>query len=383
MKVLIVNRYMGIYGGAETVVRELAVNLKKMGVECLVITLNISDEVREKCGKLDIVTPEEKFAYKFRSTGLISSLGIIREMVALRRMVKKYAPGFDLINVHNFPADWVMAGLRKPVVWMCNEIPDFYNNPRPSLALRLLRSAGIAADRFMVTRFIDTVCVADEFNAQKVFQRYGVPAKIVNYGIEYDFFSRKGGSAEIVKKYGLEGNFFLLQVGMLSPEKDQLKSVMALDALKAEMPDIKLVLAGRPQEPYDGMVRDYAAKKGLERRVIFTGHIQKDEVRSLYQACGIALFPVKTQGGWLSPFEALSAGKPVITSLTMGASGIIKREDIGVVSDDLVSAIREVSNNYAFYQAMAERGRKWVKENLTWNLFSTKMLKIFEETVSL
>jgi glycosyltransferase involved in cell wall biosynthesis len=382
MKVLIVNRYLGLYGGAETVVRELAVNLKKLGVECLVITLNISDEVREKCGSVAILTPEEKFAYKFRSTGLVSSLGIVREMVVLRRMVKRYASGFDLINVHNFPANWVVAGLKKPIVWMCNEIPDFYNNPKPSLALRFLRSIGIAADRFMVTRSIDTVCVADEFNAQKVLQRYALPARIVNYGIEYDFFSQAVEDDQILKKFGLEGNFFLLQAGMLSPEKDQLKSAMTLEALRDEIPKLKLVLAGRPQQPYEGIVRDYLAKKGLEKRVIFTGHIQKDDLRCLYQACGIALFPVKTQGGWLSPFEALSCGKPVIVSSTMGAASIIKREGIGEVSDDLVSSVRKVYNNYTFYQTIAEKGRQWVRDNLTWEIFSGKMLKVFQELLS-
>jgi len=381
MKILIVNRYMSIYGGAETVIRELGTNLKKLGIENRIVTLNISEEVRKKCGSLDIATPKEEFSYKFRSTNFISSLGIVREIKALRRLVRKYASEFDLINVHNFPAEWVCAGLKKPVVWMCNEIPDFYNNPRPSLAIRLLRSCGIALDKFMVHKFIDAVCVADEFNAQKVFQRYALSSRIVNYGIEYELFSGDNKSEEVIKRYGLEGSFLLLQVGMLSPEKDQLKSVKALDALKDEIPNIKLVLAGRPQSPYEGLIKDYIVKRGLEKLVIFTGHIAKDEVRSLYQASRIALFPVKTQGGWLSPFEALCAGKPIVTSSTMGAASIIKREDIGVVSDDFVTAIRDIYNKYDFYLAMADRGRLWVKNNLTWESFTRKMLKIFQEVL--
>jgi len=381
MKILIVNRYMSIYGGAETVVRELAANLKNLGVKNLIIALNISEEVKRNCRSLDIATPEEEFTYKFRSTNFVSSLGIVREIRALRALVKKYASEFDLINVHNFPAEWITAGLNKPVVWMCNEIPDFYNNPEPSLAIKLLRSFGIVVDKFMVNKFIDTICVADEFNAQRVFERYGLSSSKVNYGIECGFFSKDNKSEEIIKKYKLEGSFLLLQVGMLSPEKDQLKSVRALDALKDEIPNIKLVLAGRPESPYDSLLEDYIVKRGLEKLVIFTGHIPKDEVRSLYHISKIALFPVKTQGGWLSPFEALCAGKPIVTSSTMGAASIIKKEDIGVVSDGLVTAIRDIYNKYDFYLAMAERGRLWVKNNLTWESFTKKMVKIFEEAL--
>ena len=290
-----------------------------------ILTLNISQEVRKICGSLDIVTPKEEFSYEFRSGGFWSSLAIIREIKALRQLAKKHAGEFDVINAHNFPASWVCGGLDKPVAWMCNEVPDFYNNPKPSLAVRLLRSAGIARDRCVVNRDIGNICVADEYNARKVIQRYKRAPVIINYGIDYDFFSRSEDREEAVKKYNL-GNFFvLLQVGMLSPEKNQLKSIQALEALRWDIPNIRLILAGRPQSPYDGILRKYIKEEGLEEYIVFTGHITRAQVRGLYQACAIALFPVKSQGGWLAPFEALCAGRPIVTSTTMGAASIIKR----------------------------------------------------------
>ncbi len=381
MKVMIVNRYMGLYGGAETVVKELTGQLTRRGVKTLIVTLNISDTVRELCKDMEIVTPKKFFPYKFRSTDILSSLGIIEEIVALRQLVKAHAGDYDVINVHNFPADWVAGGLKKPVVWMCNEVPDFYNNPKPSSAIRLLRSAGIGLDRYIVNSCIGDICVADEFNAGKVRQRYNRQPRVIPYGIEYDFFAQAEGVEEVRQEYRLQDNFVLLQVGMLSPEKNQMKSIQAVDELRKEIPDVKLILAGRPQNPYGHILKEYVSKRNLDSVVTFTGHISREKVRSLYYASDVALFPVKTQGGWLSPFEALSAGRPIITSTTMGAAGIIDREKLGVVSDDIVSSVKTIHGSYGFYEAGAQKARQWVAQHLTWESFAGAMLSVFEEAL--
>lgn len=382
MKVLIVNRYMGVYGGAETLIKELGCHLNTLGVANRIVTLNISEEVRRICGPLDIVTPKEAFSYEFRSSGFRSSLGIISEINALRQLVKKHAGEFDVINAHNFPASWVCRGLGRPVVWMCNEVPDFYNNPKPSLAVRLLRSAGIMRDARVVNRDIDNICVADEYNARKVIQRYGRQPRIINYGIDYDFFCRPEGVKEAQEKYNLAGSFVLLQAGMISPEKNQLKSIQALEALRGGIPNIRLILAGRPQSPYDQMLKQYISEKKLQEQVIFTGHIAKNEVRGLYHACNIALFPVKSQGGWLAPFEALCAGKPIVTSSTMGASSVISRQGLGLVCDDLVKSVKTIYDNYDSFSAQAKEAGEWVKNNLTWELFTKRMLEVFKEALT-
>lgn len=379
MRILIVNRYMGLYGGAETVIKELGCHLNRLGAANRIVTLNISDEVEKICGSLDIVTPKEKFPYKFRSSGFWSSVGVVNEIKVLRQLVKKHAGEFDVINAHNFPANWVCGGLGKPVVWMCNEVPDFYNNPQQSLAIRLLRRAGIGLDAYIVNKDVGAICVADEFNAGNVARRYQRTPEIIHYGIEYDFFSRDEGKDEVLQKYGLTKNFVLLQVGMLSPEKNQLKSIEALEALKKDIPNAKLVLAGRPQHPYDKMLKHYVEEKRVQADVIFTGHIAKSLVRSFYHACHVALFPVKSQGGWLSPFEALCAGKPIVVSSTMGAASIIKKENIGVVSDDLLRTVKDVADKYDFYLSAAGKGREWVRENLNWEVYSRKMLAVFKK----
>jgi glycosyltransferase involved in cell wall biosynthesis len=369
---------MGLYGGAEILIKEFSSHLTAMGIKNLVVTLNLSEEVKKACAGIDIVFPKKEFPYEFRSASLKSALGIMDEINHLHGLVKKHAPDFDVINCHNFPASWVCGRLGKPVVWMCNEIPDFYNNPKPSLLVRAVRRAGIIIDRFIVNRDIDEIICADELNAGHARARYGRIPHIVPYGVDYEFFSSKGGPGEWEK---LSQSFLLVQVGMLTLEKNQIKSIQAVESLKSRIPGLKLVLAGTEKGLYAGQLREYVREHGLQDRVIFAGQLSKIQVRELYRACKIALFPVKLQGGWLAPFEALSAGKPIIVSSTMGASAIIKKESLGYVEDDLVRAISDIHENPGRSQKLAETAAFWVGKNISWRVFTEKLCAIFEQAV--
>ena len=154
MKVLIVHRYMGFYGGAENVVAQLSSTLKKKGAENLILSLNSSSEITKLHGDIEIVTPQDQLPVVFRSASLFSSLGIFREIFALRKLIKEHIDGFDVINVHNFPATWALFGLnRKPVVWLCNEPPDFYGKAVVSAAVQIIRAMGVAIDRYIAVSY--------------------------------------------------------------------------------------------------------------------------------------------------------------------------------------------------------------------------------------
>ncbi|MEW6074794.1 MAG: glycosyltransferase family 4 protein [Candidatus Omnitrophota bacterium] len=383
MKILIVNRFMGIYGGAETVIKEFASCLNTRGIRNLVVTLNISEEVKRLCAGIDIKVPERYFPYAYRSTGLISSLGIIREIVALRALVKKYYSDFDVINVHNFPANWVAWGLRKPVVWMCNEAPDFYNNPNLSFFLRALRRIGLACDKFIVNHSIDTICVADELNAHRVKIRYGRESTIIPYGIDHENFVKNDlDVSKIRKEFGIpEECFVLLQVGVISPQKNQLESLKALNVLVGQKINARLLLVGDGGASYKNVLNEYICRNNLSDSVIFTGHFSRSRTMELYMMADLCLFPVKDQGGWLAPFEALSLGKPVIVSETMGASCLIKKHNLGIVESDFSSAVLDFMHNRNKWENIAAGASIWVKSNLTWKRFTSQLEEVCRHSI--
>jgi glycosyltransferase involved in cell wall biosynthesis len=264
---------------------------------------------------------------------------------------------------------------------MCNELPELWNNPNPLPPLRILRDIGVVYDKYFVKKYVDAICVSDEINAKRIIRRYGMQPHIVHYGIDYDFFSI-GNENRPSQKFNLHNAFIVLQVGWLSPQKNQLESIKAVEKLRDKIPHIKLILVGSGHGYlYETMLKSYVSKKGLNNHVIFLGHQPREEVRDLYHACHILVHPVGEQGGWLTPFEALCASKPIIVSPSMNAASIIEKEKIGIATNDLAKAILDVYNNPKPYQDMARRGKRWVADNLSWDKFGQRMVEVFESVI--
>ena len=383
IKVLIVHPYMAFYGGAETLILHLLDYLNKNDIQSSLATLSLNPQLADLCSKTEFITPKKTFEYKLRSTGLLNALGISKDILELRGLIKQRINQFDVINVHNFPATWSVYpnnGPKKPVIWMCNEPPDLWNNPHPSLFLKLLKDIGLACDRYIVNKAITEICVADDFNHRRILERYGRESDIIYYGIDYDIFSR-GQDKAVIEKYHLDEKFIVLQAGVLTPQKNQLHSIKAIEALRRHIPNIKLILAGLGANSYEQTLREYVQYSDLDQYVLFTGHISKQELADLYKACNAAIFPTKSQGGWLAPFEAMCAKKPVIVSPEMTASSLLKKEKIAVITNDFTKAILDIYENPNKYIEIGNHGHEWVKDNLGWERFSHDMVKIFNASI--
>jgi len=375
MKILIVHPHMSLYGGAELVIVELANYLTKNGIKNSILTLSMLDEIKKDLRGTELIIPKGK---KEEKKGIFKFLNFTSETLLLRKYVHKYRKEYDVINVHNFPAEYAIFPFTKNVVWMCNEPPmQLYLMQNLKFPTRFIANITRGFDKFLIKNYVKYSVVADDFNFRRFEKIYGIKPEIINYGIDYDFFS-KGNRENVERKYDLKNNFVLIQVGTLTPLKNQIESIKVVEKLKNKIPNIKLVLVGWGDEKYKQYLENYVKKNKLEKYVVFTGHLSREVIRDLYKACDVALFPIKSQGGWLSPFEALCSGIPIVTSSLITSSDIIRKNDMGLVTNDFSGAILKIYKNNENFRDMADVGRKFVKENLTWEIFSRKMLNLFE-----
>jgi glycosyltransferase involved in cell wall biosynthesis len=370
---------MALYGGAETLISHLARYLISKGVE--VSILSASFKPRREYEGLDIITPQEdkQIGYKIRNGKTSDMIEIFKIVNILRSYASKLVRNFDVFNPHNFPAVWATPK-GTPVVWMCNEVPDLWHRWDSGNAVYRLANVGKVFDRWVVNSEVDVAVVSDERNAEVFRRRYGWRPRIIPYGIEGEFFSRSPSKSEeegIREKFGLSDDaFYVIHVGMVTPSKNQLETLQALHKLKREIPNIKAIFAGLREKGnyYTSLLDKFIAEKGLGAHVIFTGHVNKDELRVLYHISHVAVLPGRGQGSWLSPFEALSAGKPVIVSPELPCSTVIGREDIGLVSDNLCKGIHDIYIKYSDYLKKAVKGKEFVIKNFTWEKFCEKYL---------
>ncbi len=386
MKVLIVTPHV-FAGGAEKAVLHLAYHLNSMGCDTSIATLSVDlSKLPSHLKELDYLLPAKQIAppaIDGVSTVFTSTLGVFTSLV---RLLRRCSNGFDLVSACNFPSYWAtyFARTGKPVVWLSSEVLGPYSQTKDvydrSYFFRFALELAKEIDKRIVDGCVEPIITCSELNSRLIKERYGRDAVVIHTGVDYDFFSAEVPDAKAL--LGLGDGTLLLHVGTLIQRKNHILSIRALKSLKQHL-DCKLVIVG--EGPWKPILQKEAEKLNLEKDVIFTGSVSENELRSLYYACDINLFPVKDQTWGLVPFEALVAGKPSIISEGCGASEVIRREKIGFLISpnvkDTVDAVNFTLNNPEIVEDMVSRGRQYVRENLTWEKYAREVYCVFRDVL--
>lgn len=143
--------------------------------------------------------------------------------------------------------------------------------------------------------------------------------KVIHSGIGYDYGILAGdhmgkASEEVKKRYDLPDEFILF-VGTLEPRKNLVFLLEVVFQLKTQIPDIRLIVAGRFGWGADALF-NCVKERQLTQNVIFLGSVPDNDLAQLYSAASIFVFPSLYEGFGLPVVEAMGAGTPVIASNT-------------------------------------------------------------------
>tara|TARA_Y100000310_G_C20663327_1_gene806025 strand:+ start:73 stop:1371 length:1299 start_codon:yes stop_codon:yes gene_type:complete len=377
-RVLIVHTQMKFVGGAELLVIELANWLTKRGIKNDILALSSSREVESKLINTEIIIPRHNI--DLRPPGFNNSKEIIDFIKIYRKKLNEIKDGYDVINFHNFPVTWSLYPKTKPSVWMLNEPPNLWSRPDAGLWLKFQSKIRNWLDKKIVRGSISKICVADDFNKERCIERYGITPRIVYYGVNHSFFS-KGNTNNAIKKFNLKNKFVVIHSGMITEIKNQLDTIKSINNIKDKIPNIIGVFAGKTaDEDYKKRIDNYIKKNKLERNILFTGNLAREDLRDLNKAANVGLFPIGKQGGWLAPFEVLCSGTPIIVSEDLGAASVIKRFNLGIVNNNYAESILEVYNNEQEYKNKGKQASLFIKRNLGWDVFTDKLVKAFKDS---
>ncbi len=387
MRVLLVHTQMNYFGGAELLVAELSNYLTKKRIKNDILALSTGENAENKLlnkQKTKIIIP--KHGINLRPPGFHNIKDVLNFIEIYRREIKKIGKNYDIINFHNFPVTWTLWPKKKPCVWMLNEPPSLWSKPDANFIFKIIDKLRNIIDRFIVNKSVDIICVSDEFNKKRTIKRYGKKwvGKIrkVNYGIDYGFFS-KGKKTKARKKYKLKNKFIIIQSGMFNEQKNQLTSVKVVEKLKEKIPNILIIFAGSYDTKYGKKVREYIKEKNLEKNILMTGNVKREDLRDLYAASNIGFVPIKSQGGWLAPFELLCLGKPIVFSPEITCAKMIKENKLGIITDDYFSAILNIYENKTKYNKQAKKASLFIKNNLSWEKFGGKLERAFKDAIKM
>ena len=291
----------------------------------------------------------------------------------LYKTVNAYAHKFEIVNPHNHPAELYFAYQLKPTkVWQCNEPPTSVLEGKPL----------DPNERAFVERTTKKAVVISDFDWARFRKIYGF-TPIVNYpGVRYDFFSQ---DVKVRNTLNMKGNFVITQIGTFTWTKNQLKTVEIFAEVKKQIENAKLVLMGHGfDSPYGVKVWQRIQELQLEDDILVTDFLCGDtNTLNVYKQSSVFINPILDQGGWATTFEALCAGVPTIVSEGFLAQNLVKEHKLGIVLpiEQFVEGILRVNANLQAEHEQTIEKAKWIRDNLTWELFGKKYEEIFDEVL--
>jgi glycosyltransferase involved in cell wall biosynthesis len=110
---------------------------------------------------------------------------------------------------------------------------------------------------------------------------------------------------------------YIISIGAITPRKNLLKTVMALNQVKDKF-ELDLVVIGTAVglgRKYLETVADYISKNHLSERVHFLGNVPYKFVPDLCRKAEMMIYPSQFEGFGMPIVEGLFSGIPVITSM--------------------------------------------------------------------
>jgi glycosyltransferase involved in cell wall biosynthesis len=182
------------------------------------------------------------------------------------------------------------------------------------------------------------------------------------------------------KKYGLNKEF-LLYVSLISPRKNVVRLIRAFKKCRIERKiDVQLVLAGG-RGWLCGEVFELVKELGLENDVIFTGYVENNELRLLYNMAKAFIYPSLYEGFGLPVIEAMRCDCPVMASnisslpeVCDNAAVFFNPCDI----DDMSDKINEIVSNDELRRQLILMGRKRA-EYFNWEKAARETMTVYKQ----
>jgi PEP-CTERM/exosortase A-associated glycosyltransferase len=355
-------------------------NLRRMGHELAVVT---SAQHPGGDERLETI----KGVPHYRTPALRSNLRTgVREMsamFALQRRIRQVAMEVkpDLIHAHSpmlvgLPAWRVARSLRIPLVY---EVRDLWENASVDrgkfAAGSLTYRAARALETFVLKRAQATVTICESLR-RELEPRVAASERlfVVANGVETETFTARPRSAELVRRWQLEGKAVITYIGTFQPYEGLDTLVRGMPRVLAAIPNAHVMItgAGGVQPELEALSRSLR----MTQHVTFTGRVPHREVLDLYALADVCVYPrLLTRTTQLTtplkPLEAMAMGKSVIVSDVPAMAELITEAGTGLTfragdSQALAQTIIRVLADPALQRQLGDAARQKVVNERQW-----------------
>ena len=373
--------YDPIIGGTETVVKNLAINLNKIGVETDVMTFNM-DKKWEPKWKWEIKKEDGFKVYRIPAFNLFTKMpnpmGFFFKVNVIpspsfRRILKDY----DILHFHDdvdltFPL--FSYFVKKPKMFQCQTLECTFKSYRKNMYSRCL--------------FKNIADVHTSFSnySLKLFYQLGIPKNKTNLlpnGVDIHKFrpNQEKKNPNLI--------LFVGRIQRVTGLHVLLKSLSNIDT------PIYLIIIGPNYE--DSYFREISElinkikKKKIHEITYLNSVSDKELLIDWYQRASVFVWPslIQTEAFGLVTAEALCCETPVVaSSITSQAEGnvFVKDQKNGIIvqQDDpvkLAEAIQYLLDNEDIRIKFGKEGRRKIERDFSWDVIAKKLCGIYEEMI--
>ncbi len=231
----------------------------------------------------------------------------------------------------------------------------------------------------------DEVIVISEFIRNQAINKLAITKdlaekfELVYCGIEKDI-TKLENKVDVINKYDLDPkDNILITVGKLHPWKGHIRMLKYVkNFLKNK--NQKLVIIG--DGPIKNKIQKTAEKLEIAERVLFTGRVEEDELKSWYKNADVFITTTKYEGFGIVIIEAMAFGIPVLAPNIQPINEFVEDGKTGMLFEnkmDFQNKLRILLKDEATRKKISKNGQIFVDKNHTWESLAEKVKKIYNK----
>ena len=225
---------------------------------------------------------------------------------------------------------------------------------------------------------------------KKHLMAYTSPERLVSLtmGVDEEWMSRKRKDVSYLKKLKDE-HLFLAYFGTLSFARDPKFILSIFELVNKVLPNCKLLLIGKTQNDWeDKQLHAFCHDLHIEKDVIFTGQIDRDNLQDHLQYCDLSISAIPSEEHYKisSPtkiYESLGNGVPVVGNkeileqekvISESGGGVLVDYNANSFSESIVTLLGDGSAR----KRMARDGKEYILKNYSYRVIAKNISPYFE-----
>ena len=228
--------------------------------------------------------------------------------------------------------------------------------------------------------------IAPTARVKKELLSYGVtkPISVVAGGVDLDRF-KSGNKDYLRNKLRLPKNSkILLYIGRLGEEKGVDFLLRAFQLIAWQRGDTWLVLVG--DGPDRKKLEQLAGGLKVNKRVIFTGFINRNKIPRFYAGADLFVFASRTETQGLVVTEAMASGLPVVAVADEAFEGVVLDGENGFLAKDdreeFAQRVQQLLENPPLREQFSLAARGHIEDNFSAGRQAAALEKIYRQVIA-